>query len=257
MLKEALEYLAGLGRANAAPVKIDENSRQARYAINGRIETLDRVPNDRDHEPADLAALIALATRFVDQPPDDGPVTPVVWYDHQAVTLVLDDAGHRVETATLSLEESDVFKVIRSLREQKRWLEQKPFIRLLRIDLARTLDPVMLLDKVRRVKFDNGVATTGEITRNRESLGREITSKVEAGGEIPEEVTLSVPVYKTQGETDRYPLRCTVEVDPAQGAFQLLPLPDEIERVVQMAVASIADRLAALPESVPSYYGKP
>jgi hypothetical protein len=39
--------------------------------------------------------------------------------------------------------------------------------------------------------------------------------------------------------------------------FQLLPAPDELERVEQMAMGSIRDRLNELPEEVPCYYGRP
>ena len=52
-------------------------------------------------------------------------------------------------------------------------------------------------------------------------------------------------------------LRCSVEVDAGEGTFRLLPLPDEIDRVLQVAVASIAERLTDQLDGATAYYGKP
>lgn len=260
MLAEALEFLTDLAEKAQAPVRVDPaDPRAIHYAIGGRVVTLPVPPSSREHKPATLDDLIALASRSEDEGGNaEGDGTPVVWYDEDAVVVVFDDACHRVETATLTLQYSDAFARLMALRAERPWFEPKPFIRLLRVDLAGTLAPGELLERVRRVRFENGQTTTVESARVRESLGREIVSKVDAAGEIPEEVTLSVPVFKTPGEGERHPCRCAVEVDPALGRLQLLPLPDEIERVTGLAVASIGDRLrAGLPESVPCYRGAP
>lgn len=253
MIAEALKYLTDLGTKSTAPVELKADPRRHRYAIGGEIQEFGIPASPRQHQVDSLEEITDLAERFA----ATDSCKPVVWYDGNQVVLVLDDDGHRIEKATLSLEESDVFTRVVSLR-QKQAFGQKAFIKLLRIDLARTLEPVVLLEKVRRVKFENGMATTGEIRRNQESLGRTITSKVETDTELPEEVALAVPVYKTLGETDPILLRCAVEVDPGMGEFQLIPLPDEIERVRHLAVGSIRDRLSELlPETVPFYFGRP
>jgi hypothetical protein len=257
VIAEALKYLVETATKAAAPQKLDSDPRTMRYALGGEEFEFDLPPAPRGHSVATLDDVIALAKRF-ESDGSEGTHEPAVWYDERAVVLVIDDNAHRLETATLSLAASDVFARVVRLWECREWHDHRAFIRLLRIDLARTLDPVELLERVRRVRFENGSAMTGEVQRNRESLGHEITRRVETGGEIPEEVTLMVPVYKTPGETDPLPLRCAVEVDPARGAFQLLPLPDEIERVRHLAVARIADRLGdGLPESIPAYFGRP
>lgn len=108
----------------------------------------------------------------------------------------------------------------------KTWFQQKPFCGLLRVELGSTIEPALLLNKVKSVNFDNGQVTTGKISRQDESMGLQIRSKVVTeGGELPEQVTLSIPVFKTPGEREEYGLRCSVDTDPTAGAFQLLPLP--------------------------------
>lgn len=260
MIQEALQYIADLARAAAEPKRLDvKDPRRARfYAGDGKTVEVALPEPPRDHAVKQLADLIAMAGRFNDNNPDG--YMPVVFYDESKVILVIDDNSHRCETATLALIESDAFRVVRSLAKgtQAPKFDLKAFIRLLRIDLAGTLAPAALLDVVRRVKFETGQVTTGEVRRNRESLGKEISSAVSAEADIPEAVCLNVPVYKTLGEADPRPIRCTVECDPSELCFRLIPYPDEVERVQQLAMASIAERLAdGLPEGVPHYHGSP
>lgn len=263
MIADALKYLRDLAAESMEPrpLSIPGSDREKRYVINGSVHQFPFDPAPRDHKPGSLDDLIRLANRFDNEATPDGEddaFLPVVWYDAEEVVLVIDDQDHRIERATLSLEYSDVFLTLMKLRADRTWFEQKPFVRLLRIDLAGTLEPVALLDRVRKLRWENTQATHGTVTRNSESLGREINSRVDAADPIPEEVVLMVPVYKTVGETDRLPLRCTVDTDPALGRLQLLPLPDEIERVLSLATADIGARLSrGLNDSIPCYLGKP
>lgn len=264
MLKELLDGLVGLARDGAAPKPLDVPDARTRFYLSGAgaVSSIKLEPPPRKHQVGTLADVIALANRFREDETAGGDAIPgpVVWYGPDKAVLVIDDNGHRIEQATLTLEDSQVFRTVEALAEQKPWLEQKAFIRLLRIDLAGSLPPVELLDRVRKVTFDNGQSVLGEVRRDRESLGRQITSKVAAenGAEIPEEVTLVVPVYSTPGERDRYPVRCAVEVDAMRGAFQLVPMPDEVERARNLAVESIAERLSGdLDSGIPFYHGKP
>lgn len=264
MIAEAIQAIEGLARAATAPKPLDiKDPRKARFVDgSGRLVEFSLPPPPRAHTVKQLDDLIALAKRFETIIDDDGDCKhlPVVFYDESAVVLVIDDDGHRCETATLKLEESDLFRAVRALGSgcAAKAFGHKDFVRLLRIDLAGALDPGTLLDIVQRVKFENGTVTSAEVRKSRESLGREITSAVSAEKDIPDTVVLSVPVYKTLGERETYPVRCTVEIDSMSAVFRLVPFPDEIENTLQLAVGSIADRLAGgLPESVPSYFGKP
>lgn len=254
MFSDALKYLADLATKAAAPQLVNTGDpRKVGYVAGGSLVVTETKPLPREHEVSSLEDLAALANRF-----SDAGAQPAVWYSEGRVVLVIDDDGHRLETVTLALAESDRFKALRQLAESKAWFDQKDFVRLLRITLAGTLDPVVLLEKVRKVRFENGVTTTSEKRSQRESLGREITSQATTdGGDLPDEVTLSVPVYKTAGERRSYGLVCSVEVDPGMGKFRLLPLPDEIERVEQLAVGSIAERLMESLTAAPAYYGEP
>lgn len=260
---DALKLLIETCQKAAAPVLLEQSGRQSVYSANGAQWTIERPIKDRNHIAGSLADIITLANRFV----GENLYQPVVWFNESAVVVVIDDTydadekapGPRIQRATLTLQWSDTMVKARALKANPSWLEQKPFERLLRVDLAGTLEPAELLIPVRKITWTHGAKTTAAVGRQAESLGREITSTATTDGrELPEVVKLQIPVFKTYGETERYCLNCAVDVDPAECKLQLLPLPDEIERVTQLAVASIGDRLeAGLAQGVPAYYGAP
>jgi hypothetical protein len=256
MFKELLDRVAELAMDAREPheLKIDDPRRKA-YVLDGQVINLAIEPSPRDHGVNSLEDIVALAKRFHDESDN----SPVVWYDSGGVVLVIDDDEHRLDQATLQLEVSDVFKTVKALRELKKWHTHRDFIRLLRIDLARTIEDGSLLNRIRKVKIENGEMTSSEVRKSKESLGRQITAEISGESEIPDEVVLLVPVYSTAGERARYPIACSVEADPTKTEpFRLMPLPDEIERVGQLATDSIAERLREqLPESVPCYAGTP
>ena len=259
MLDAALKYFAELARKSADPKPLDlKDPRIVSYFIDGKYETNDVPPPARKHQVKSLDEIIRLATRFDDGEDADAP-RPVVWYDETGVSLVLDDEGHRFDLITFALETSDVFRKVMELKANSRPFDQRDFIRLLRVDLSGTLDPVVLLNKVRTIKF----STTGEATSVKkaqvDSLGKTIRSQVETdGGDLPEDVMLYVPVFKSFGLRFSVTVKCAVEVFPADGTFKLVPMPDEIERAQHEAIRRIAEKLVEkLPVTVPCYYGKP
>ena len=254
MIKDALDYLAMQAKASAQPKPLDVTDARAQWFMSpdGVAFKVDKPTSPRSHVLHTLKDLIALAdseTGCEAQP-------CAVFYDRSNVTLILDWCEHRIEKATFQLVSSESWMIARKLGT---WLEPKALVRLLRTELRGCLPDAGLVDVIRRVKFENGQTATVETSRTRESLGKELSSKIVTAADVPEWVTLDIPVYSSLGETDRYPLRCSLEIDALRpDAFQLKPFPDELERVQQLAIQSIGDRLkAGLPSGIPAYYGAP
>ena len=249
MIEQALKYVSDLAARSVKPEPVaTDDPEKLTYLVGGQIVEVARPEPPREHEAADLPTLAALADRFA-------ACAPSLWVSDEAAVLVIDDAGHRAATVTLPIEPSDVFARLESLAKSKEWMEQKAFVRLLRIDLAGTMPPGVLLDRVRKLRFESGQVTTSEAQKNRESLGRTITAAVSAEGELPDCVTLEVRPFKGH---EKFALTCSVDVDAARGLLQLAPLPDEIDRVKHLAVKQIADALDdAIDSDVPVYVGKP
>jgi hypothetical protein len=249
LITDALKFFATQVVEAYGPKELPSTPQTVRRLVQGEVKEWEVPFPPREHHPATLDEVIALAKRFEAE-------CPVVWYDHEKVVLAIDDVSHRFETATLALEVSDTFAVVQMLRRDKPWFTQPDFVRLLRVDLAGTLDPAVLLNRVRKLVI--GQKTTTEVGRRGESFGHEINALAGANTDPPDEVDLVLPVYKTPGEQTPVYIACTVDVEVAQPKpFRLVPKPDEVERVLQVAVGSIGERLrAGLPEGVVAYHGR-
>lgn len=252
MIREALEFLHDLSVRGKSPVLLSDGREKKRYFIpqSGQTQDIDKDAPARSHQCDSLADLIALALRFKGE-----GKSPVVWFNENAVELVINDGGHRDDRVVLDLRHSDLFATIAAL-DPKQWHQHKPFIRLLRVDLFGALDPSTLLEPVRRVRFENGVTTRVENTRVKESLGRDIISSVKTDVETPDYVILRAPVYATQGVTTEASIKAAFEMDPSRGEFQLAVLPDEIDNARSFALDQLrADLAAGLGDSVPFWRG--
>ena len=248
MIREALEYLFLNNAKRVEPIRIlADDPRTDRFVIDGKITTIQREPRPRSHAPRSLDDFAETVLKFGDE--------AEVFFNESSVSARLDGDGQRVDSAVFTLETSDAWNKLSELDE---WMTQKDFVRLLRIDFGACLHSGVLLDKVRKLKFENGQTVTSEISRRKESLGKSITAEVPGETDLPEVVTLNIAVYKSLGERERYSIQCSVEIDPMKlDCFRLLPMPDEMERVQHLAMDSIRARLAESLPGVPAFYGHP
>jgi len=250
-LKAAIEYVVGL--AISKPIEIHSSATEKIFLHDGESVTVELPITPRRHVARTLDDIIALANLFK----ADG-YTPVVWYDEGKVCVVFDDVESRQNFAAMPLHRSAVFDTVNSLASGT-WLNQVHFIRLLRVELHGAQTPVQLLNLVRDVVFENGTMTSQKIGRQDESVSRAIKASVTTqAGDIPEEITLQLPIYSNPNETDSYPVLCAIDIKPKEGLFQLIPLPDRIQAAVNAKMNQIRGRLAeGLQEGIPFYYGAP
>jgi len=252
MIAEALKFIADLKAASIEPHLIETgDSRRLAWLVGDKVVNHELWISPRKHQAHDIDTIVRLANRFDECTFHDS----IIWISDTEITLVTDDDDHRVNTVTCPLVITDVFCLLESLAIMKPWHDQRAFVRLLRIDLAGTLPPGILLDRVRKLKFEGGTVTTGQVAKDRESMGRQIHAAVSGEGDIPDEVPLLASVFRGH---DRFDIVCSVDVDPARNLLQLAPLPDEIERVKRLAVKKVQELIVAqVSESVPVYLGKP
>lgn len=210
-------------------------------------------PTVRKHYVHSLIDLILFARR-----PDNK--APIVWHDSDGVTLLIDDADRR-DSVFFPLTASKRFEVLRTLAKNKPAFNQSQFVRLLRVELG--LDNLKIVSKFRKLDWSMSNDGSGDIQHGNNKVGKSVLAKVQGIDELPEELAVEVPVYQQTGERQAYVVKCAVEIDTVNQQFQLIPMPDELERVIDLAQASIHDRLvAALGEvdgqkAIPVYYGKP
>lgn len=249
MIREAFEFLRDLSAKAVEPKAVYEDALEKVFFVDGSKTSIVKAHPDRRHNVETLDDVIALASRFASE------YKPAVWYSSTGVQLVVDDDAYRADTATLEFSETAVWQTVREL-QKRAWLDQAAFVRLLRIDLASAIEPFVLLDRVKRLKWQAGSTTDRTVGFGRESLGRDIKAEVNAESEIPEAVELGVRVHANPGEDVRRVIRCAVEINAPEAKLRLVPFPDEISRIENLVVQHIAERLrAGLPESVPCYHG--
>jgi hypothetical protein len=157
---DTLELIQATARQAVAPFEVHRDDRQAIFLIDGAPTVVELPEEPREHTAGCLAEIIALANRF-----KEAGSSPVVWYDFGRIVLVIDDDAHRIATATFAPVVSDVFARAVQLRAKKEWMLDKDFIRLLRLDLARTLEPAILLDHVRSLKWSSTAEQAAVNTR--------------------------------------------------------------------------------------------
>jgi len=259
MLQEAIELIqqTAVKAAGAEIVPIFGDGRTAYVSIGGEIKQFDIKPPVRKHIVHTLDDII----NFIECKRDDSNTSSdyavwpkaVVWHGENAVTLILND-GDRRDSVRLPFTKSGKFLTLMAMAQKQPWLDQKSFIRLLRFDLG--LDNLKVIAPFRRLQWETGAKVDSQVNRGDARIGKSIIETVEGVDQLPDEIDVPTPVYSESGEREEYLVRCGIEIDAANQRFQLVPLPDELARIVDLAQASIRRRLESSLQC-PIYYGNP
>lgn len=236
--KDALALLQDTARKAAAPValKIDGRTTEAHFALDGRLESLPIQPDPRSHRVATIDDLIAAAIHYATA--DD---EAVVWFCRHFATVVLNDARDREDRVSCPLDASREYLTLERLDTERRYISQRDFLRLLRLDLGL---PWAALDPFRRLDWTNRTGGKTEMGHGKESLGRAIESQVTAGeADLPEFLNVEIPIYRTPGETTPYAIRCVLDFDATNGLILMAPASGELERVTALHLEDLRHRL--------------
>lgn len=225
MIDLAMKYIRDLAsQADGPKVLATGDPSQVVYYVDGDLHVFSKPRPPRAHRIERLSDLVAFANR------EDGfdPEAVSVWVDTDNGVIVAINDKTASDHAVFKLAYTDRYSTVRGLAGGA-WLCQRDFVRLLAFDLMDCLAPVSLLEKVRKVRFENSTATMGDVRRDRESMGQTIASRVEAAaGDLPEYVYLVCGVYNVPEVVSTATVTCMVEVDSARGTFRLSPIPDAI-----------------------------
>jgi len=220
---------------------IPGDPRRVIMAQGGDREVVAIPPPVRSHKADDLGSLVALAVRF-----GGNGLWPVIWYRQDKVVLVVDDSDRR-DTVTVALLPTPQIQLLAKLEQEKPAFDQARFIKLLRLELG--LDAVLVVNKFRKLSWNSCEDANGNVQRGRESLGAAIEAQVRGVDELPEELVIPVPIFRNQGLTDTYDVRCAVEIDVRNKVFQLVPLPGELDRAIHAAEDAVKVQIDEMIES--------
>ena len=233
--------------------ELSGDGRKAFVQQGNQIKEFPIPPVNRCHQVHSLLNLILYA-RDADNP------APIVWHGTDQVVLLTDDADRR-DAVGFPLTLSTRFETLKKLAAEKPVFDHAQFIRLLRIDLG--LDNIAVVAKFRRLNWSVANDGTSDLQHGADKMGKAIAARVQGVDELPDALDVEVPVYQQTGERQVYKVKCAIEIDTLNQQLQLVPLPDELERVMDLAQASIHDRLIVAlgpiddQKVIPVYYGTP
>jgi hypothetical protein len=261
-LKETIELIqetAVAARAVKDVSRLIGNHRVCFIQHGNEIKSFPVPPPVRCHTVHSLDDLLRYAEELknlsIYQAADIGGQIPTVWHGDDSVILLLNDAD-RQDRVTFPLSHSERFRQLQHLRDEKPYFNQQSFVYLLRFRLGVAADVV---NQFRRLEWRDGGSTAIDIHHGNSKLGRSIVSEVQGVDKLPEELPISVPVYCETEERREYAVMCGIEIDTANQRVMIAPLPDELDRVIDLAQKDIHRRLTAgLNElDIPMFYGKP
>lgn len=218
-------------------------------------EEIDVPPEHRCHQVFSLTDLVEAVKR---------QDAPVVWHSAEKVVCILDDADRR-DRIEFELQASDAWRQLAVLDEQGRAFTQKEFIRLLKTYLGASPATVAVF---RALDFQTQIRGAGEVQKGRESLGNSVLSEVKSSGaELPDDLTVSVPIYSTPGEREPVTVRLLLDYDVTQNPPRIFvqPEPDLLADLLDRHQQDIRERLEeglgtkdeTADKEVPIYYGVP
>lgn len=235
MLKELLDRVWGLAQSNLLPQEVDVGDPRARHYLVGKEHVKVHRPTPvRKHTVQTLEGIFEACDRWGGE--------GVLWHNRQNVVLVIDDDDRR-DIVVMPLVVSEVFTLINKLGDQA--MDQATFVRLLKNQLNGYV-PDSLRPVISKIEIASSAGQKNEINPGRERGSREFAVDV-VGGEMPEFIPATVPVYSNAGLRNNVPIRLSLDVTlpPQQVTFRVAPLPDQIEMAWQAAQAELHNLLVS------------
>jgi hypothetical protein len=257
MLRAMLEFLDLQSRQAIAPVDLNStlllrDPRKTRIVVAGQIHTIEDTPDARAHKLDSIEDLIHFANRFQDFASDTSAYAgPSVWHSIGAITCLVDDS-ERIDTAMVNLVYGSQFTSLdRHAKDGS--VSQVAFVRFLRFGLGLT---EAIIGPFRRLAWNSN--TTGTTVHGASSMGKSIEAISNGTDQLPDRITLEIPIYSTRGADTHHKIPCGVDVDVDNQRLQLVPEPDAIERAIDAAQGLLRKALReGLHDSIPVYYGTP
>jgi hypothetical protein len=259
MLKDALEFMAEIGRKSANRIVKPDAEPSHIYFVrqeDGTLERREADPTPAKHVACSLQAIVDIAKESATGPDDFAEV----WYAPGQVVCTFGDHAMR-NLVTLTVDYSDPMLVLMGWKKSASALGQAEIIRVLRTTFRDSLGRhVGLVDVLRKVNFRATAETEGTVGHGKASLGKQITGEVTGLGIIPEYIRFDLPVFANPCFSNiRATIECALEPDAGNGTFRVIPMPGQIETAQDSALALIGEDLESKlsGSDVKLYYGRP
>lgn len=254
ILKEALEWLkTNITKEPETVFHRQEQDLQSCYWHKGemgwhRLHTESPPRSDVAH---DLEAVLAFAEK---------QSHASVWYSREDVVAVYDwnsDLEDGRQRITMPLSFSPQVQFVQSLEPGGGELSQEKLVRtfqtVFRTQMAAKQETV---GTFRRLKIRSGGEIDSDVQHGRRSMGKSLEAQVTGTGDIPEFLTLTIPIFEQFHFAQ--PIEFHIDPNPTTGGIHLTPVHGMMERSIQAAEKQIGDYLSDMAgEDFPVYFGAP
>lgn len=183
-----------------------------------------------------------------------------VYYSSNGIQAYIYDGEKSLyRTHDLPLNRHPVFGRLERLARTETF-DQRGLIRLLRAEFNGHVSDSVIeqFRQLRLTSSDDGVSV---VAKGREGVDRSIQRKVqdERGGEIPDEIEVTVPVFDLdEVRNELYSVTVLVDViNDGNPVFELTAVHNDLRQAEQEAVDQIFGNLSdALSAGIPTYYGR-
>lgn len=248
---EALELIQETAqKATAAELLAIEDPRQHHVRIGENLTTIEKAPPLRFHTANSIDSFCDIVHKL----PMVDKAASTIWHSPERIVVVFDDIDRR-DCAICLLEPSQ--QILALNRIDRKPLNQRDFCRTLKLDLAV---PETWIGQFRRLDWSAGNDAVTETRRGADRLGAAIRAEVNGIDKLPEELTLQIPLYRTDGARLTYPIRCLIEIDadPNARSLTLATFPGELQNAIDTSQHDIDKMLdEAFNGVVPVFYGAP
>jgi hypothetical protein len=257
MLKEAFEFLTNLGRTQAVgSILVPPKGTEPEHIYflrdaNGKIERMVAESEPRNDEAQSLIPIVDFAI--------ENKATAEIWYSRNMVSVTLDRRTRRDCVNFKPILSAQII-ALQHLEKNKPHIRQPDLIKELRVTFNGCLNS-NLIDILKRVKFTNGSTIEMETTKTKASIGKQIMADVTGTADIPDDFKLVVPVFSNAFFAPlRQSVTVALEPDPANGTFQVIPYPQEVEKAIAAGEEYIRLQIGGMlkdagVENVPVYNG--
>jgi hypothetical protein len=246
MLREALEYLLESGQRATALDVVQIPGDPTRVILHNHHEGTqtdhELPPPRRNHAITNRLDFVAFAQRKTLVASAPGlDEDPVCWINRQGATLILDDDRYRQNHVVWAFDRTRQAGWLDMVDEAANpMLEPTELITVIRRVLGLTDCP--LISALRHVDWETAKQTRTIAERGKESLGQTISAKVSTLEAIPEQITVSVPLFEG-GICPKSDISCLVEIDAPTAKVGLFPRPGQMREAYDAAVNFIANDL--------------
>lgn len=214
------------------------------------VTVFDAPPPARAHKLLGYDDFVAVVTN------PDVAKHPEVFLNAKSATVLLDGTDRR-ERATVDFVESARLAECRVMQRQPRSMQPAEVVKFLRFHMhGANVDHV--IQAMSRIDFSRTSAGRTDVSHGKESLGRSVEAQVQQADSVPKTFTVTVPIWTNPG-FDRYSAQVEfgVYLDLAAQTVELRVLSDEVERVVNLALATVAHDVGdAVSKDVPVLLGE-